>query len=425
TPYAERPRDLDHLEPETCEHLPGACELVHMYKVVRHGTRFPTAKHMRKMAQVARLFGRELAFRERDAGLLTAAGDAELVEMGERTRERFPELFDEAYHPAVFDFRSSQVTRALQSAAAFARGIFPNASVAIVSETKALDTLLRFHKACPRYARQVKKNETLAASGPVAAARREFYPRVFASILQTVRAKGLHDAAELLEEIQKGGGVGDGDGTDEMEKVVANVWDICMMEHASLNRESWFCALLSPADMDLLEFLDDVASYWIKGYGFPINYEMSCLLFRDMVDTSRRALHEVVAGSDEHVGRSKASLRFGHAETVIPLLARLGLFKPEAEPKLEDQRRRWHTGTLVPFAANVAMVVSLCDSEERLESSPRKAAVQIFHNEHPVRLPDDLCPAAARLSPTMCSFEAFVDQVAHIATECHLDSICE
>lgn len=42
-------------------------------------------------------------------GELVKEGEDELYQLGLRIRERFPNLFDEDYHPDVYNIRSSQV----------------------------------------------------------------------------------------------------------------------------------------------------------------------------------------------------------------------------------------------------------------------------------------------------------------------------
>lgn len=43
-------------------------------------------------------------------GELISKGEEELYDFGIRTREKFPNLFDEDYHPDVYPLRTSQVS---------------------------------------------------------------------------------------------------------------------------------------------------------------------------------------------------------------------------------------------------------------------------------------------------------------------------
>lgn len=399
-----------------------ACEPIHVYKVVRHGTRYPTEKHMRKLNKVAQALGVSLDMQEEDAGLLTSVGDQELEHMGRRLGKRFPSLFEGGYHPVKHDIQSSQVTRALQSASAFSRGLFgSNVSVAIRSETKALDRHMRFHKACPRYAREVKKNSTLEELGPIGIATRLINHEVFANILDRIESVGLRQRFQEMG----------------AKAVVRGVWDLCVVHLASLNMTSPACALLSESDVELLSYLDDVESFWLKGYGFRINYEMACPLVQDIARTIKDA------SSTSSLRRS--TLRFGHAETIIPLVARLGLFLDESghEPyqlpcfdmlssddeatrkvaiqsaldSLHVVARRWRSGRVSPFAANVAFVLYRCKSGPEF-------VVELMHNEDTVPMPPVLCAKPLNEDGTLCAMDDFLDRVYALIEPCNFDDLC-
>jgi len=412
TPYGESQKRQEHA---CAAGLEEEYEFVHVYMIVRHGTRFPTSKHISKMKEVLRdVPGVRVPFREMDAGLLSPVGHEELFAIGDRVAKLFPALIGDGYHPLLHDFKSSQVTRALQSAESFARGMFgANSTVAIVSETKSLDYTLRFHKACPRYIWQVKKNETLKAKSDVSIAEREIYSAIMKSSI--LKHKGFsQDEKAKLE-------------ASGAEDVVSNVWDLCVMEHAVFGSVSQACHLLSDWDVHQLEYLDDLTSYWFKGYGFPINYEMSCILFSDIAEiTKAKAKNEV---------ERKGTFRFAHAETLIPLIARFGLFKDndgapfrlnQEEEDDEDgidldpehrSERKWRIGSIVPFAANVAVVLSRSKKDNNL-------FVQVMHNEHVIRLPASLCPGH-ETTVTRCEFNRFYDSIKHIVEDCNFQKTCK
>jgi len=401
TPYNDFVKTGVHEMPQTCfkEH----CVANYMYKVVRHGTRFPTAKHLHKMIQLVNKlqhpeFTTDFVKHQADESLLCDVGIEELSTMGARTRKAFPRLFEDEYHPLRYEISSSQVTRALQSANAFAHGMFKDdpklKSVAILSETKSYDRLLRFHKACPLYSSSVKKNMTLKHNGPIAELSEHIMSVVFRSIKQKASALNLN-----LNELAA-------------KDVVPVVWDICMMEYSVFSKVSRFCSLLSSKDVSLLEYLDDVSTYWLKGYGYPINYEMSCLLFSDIIKSIARA-----SSSKNPSHKLHATIRFAHAETMIPLLSRFGLFHdtPDNYDELEDLEkvRNWKTGMIVPFAANIAVVVYRCGDQQM---------IQILHNEHPIRLPDSICPGHSE--EFMCPLDTFRLAVSHVVENCDFDKIC-
>lgn len=102
----------------------------------RHGTRSPTKKRIREMDNLsARL---EVLIRDAEerklplerlpswingwkspwqgrlkGGELVSKGEDELYDLGIRVREKFPNLFDEEYHPVIYPIKATQVSLSL------------------------------------------------------------------------------------------------------------------------------------------------------------------------------------------------------------------------------------------------------------------------------------------------------------------------
>lgn len=99
----------------------------------RHGTRAPTKKRMRELDRLADRL--EILIREaKEQGLslenfpgwlqgwkspwkgklkggeLISKGEEELYDLGIRIRERFPDLFNDEYHPDVYPIKATQVS---------------------------------------------------------------------------------------------------------------------------------------------------------------------------------------------------------------------------------------------------------------------------------------------------------------------------
>lgn len=145
------------------------------------------------------------------------------------------------------------------------------------------------------------------------------------------------------------------------------------------NRQDRWCSLLSAEELQTLELVSDIMAATTKGYVEPINYQMACPL----LDFAMRKLNNVT-----HHDKYVATLFFAHAETVIPLVAILGLFKdaqPLVPPQNETtwqqqmQNRQWRTSQISPFAANVMFVVTQCDGDA--------LQVQVLVNERPIPIP--------------------------------------
>ena len=107
-----------------------------LYQQSRHGTRAPTKKRIKELAQLSirlesllksaddTLTGETHGSQQilswlrgwqspwdikKTNGELTREGEEELYNLGMRLRERFPQIFDEDYHPDVYLISATQV----------------------------------------------------------------------------------------------------------------------------------------------------------------------------------------------------------------------------------------------------------------------------------------------------------------------------
>ena len=114
-----------------------------------------------------------------------------------------------------------------------------------------------------------------------------------------------------------------------------------------------------------------------------------------------------------------AIFRFAHAETLLPFLTLLGLYKDDkallGTNFMMHQTRLFRTSKISPFSANIAFVLLDCseggegkennddDDDQNGKSKDNvydgrrhnNYKVQVLHNELPVRLPfcdSDVCP---------------------------------
>lgn len=230
----------------------------------------------------------------------------------------------------------------------------------IVSDPVDVDLKLRFHDNCLKYSKHKKKY-----NAPVLLQH---------SILQ-----------KLKDKVAPRIGLASSRMTD---KHLEHVWNSCRFEATALNVWDKSCALFDDEDAKLLEYVNDVKDYWEKGFGRDINYDMACVLLRDVV---------------EGLETKKFKFLFGHAETIMPLIGLLGLYKDDAHLGMDFEKefhsRKWRSGIISPFAANIAFVRKQCDGVHAGD------VVQILHNERPMNL-SHLCPGST--DPMFCSFLDFI-----------------
>ncbi|KAJ9683915.1 hypothetical protein PVL29_016425 [Vitis rotundifolia] len=384
--------------------VPDGCSPIHLNLVARHGTRSPTKKRMRELDNLAThlesllrdvkeqnlslkkvpawLWGWKSPWKGKvTGGELTDVGEIELYHLGIRIRERFPDLFNEEYHPDVFTIKATQVPRASASAVAFGMGLFSGRgslgpghqrAFAVTSESRASDILLRFFDCCQNY-KDFRKSQEPAVD--------ELKEPIFDEITATLRKRY---------------------GLNFTRQDASSLWFLCKQEASLLDITDQACGLFSPSEVALLEWTDDLELFILKGYGKSLNYRMGVPLLKDVFESMAQAIkakeENYAPGSYE-----KARLRFAHAETVVPFSCLLGLFLEQSEfkqilreeplqyPPKPPQKRNWRGSTVAPFAGNNMLVLYSCPA-----NSSSKYFVQVLHNEHPIPMPgcdnSDLCP---------------------------------
>lgn len=111
-------------------------------------------------------------------------------------------------------------------------------------------------------------------------------------------------------------------------------------------------------------------------------------------------------------------MQFGHAETLLPLLALMGLFKDE-KPLTADNfsahtEQKFRSGKIVPYASNLVFVLYHCD----LAQSPKEEyQVQMLLNENLLPFPHS--------QESVCLFDDLKKQYSHLLNSCHVKDECQ
>ncbi|PIN14583.1 Multiple inositol polyphosphate phosphatase [Handroanthus impetiginosus] len=382
--------------------VPDQCKPIHLNLLARHGTRAPTKKKLKELEALATrlkvllenvkeqkstvvpawLRGWKSPWTgKHKGGELISEGENELYELGIRTREKFPELFSEDYHPDIYPIKATQISRASASAVAFGMGLFSNRgnlgpgrhrAFAVTSESRASDIMLRFHDCCQNYKAFRKSQE----------------PSV-----DKLKEPVLNEISQELVTRW---------GLNFTGQDISSLWLLCKQEAALLNTTDQACALFTPSEVSLLEWTDDLEVFILKGYGNSLNYHMGVPLLEDIIQSMEQAIKAredgLVPGSYE-----LARLRFAHAETLLPFSCLIGLFLDGAEfeqilreqplqlPPKPPQKRIWRASMVAPFAGNNMLVLYSCPANKS-----SKYYVQVLHNERPISIPgcgnSDFCP---------------------------------
>uniref|UniRef100_A0A8C5TWF6 Multiple inositol polyphosphate phosphatase 1 n=1 Tax=Malurus cyaneus samueli TaxID=2593467 RepID=A0A8C5TWF6_9PASS len=301
--------------------------------------------------------------------------------------------------PALFAARrrlalaSSSKHRCLQSGAAFRRGLGPTLDFGGDEvEVEVNDSLMRFFDHCAKFVALVEEND--------------------AAMCQVNAFKEGPEMKKVLEKVASALCM-------PVEELNADLVQVafltCSYELAIKNVTSPWCSLFSEEDAKVLEYLNDLKQYWKRGYGYDINSRSSCILFQDIFQHLDKAVEE--SKSSKPIS-SPLIVQVGHAETLQPLLALMGYFKDD-EPLLANNyarhaQRKFRSGRIVPYAANLVFVLYHCD---HVNASQEEYQVQLMLNEKLL--------AFHHSNETISTYADFKDYYRDLLENCHFKEECE
>ncbi|XP_069756753.1 multiple inositol polyphosphate phosphatase 1b isoform X1 [Narcine bancroftii] len=359
---------------------PARCTQLHLSGLIRHGTRYPTRRNVPRMLEVHRLVkeqadaGRRLVqalaawrmwYHERMDGRLHRLGASEMAGLAERLAAASPRLLTpQSYREQRVKFLTSSKHRCVNSTSSFIRGLQSHLGLGDqgARQWEVNDELLRFFDSCQKYVRSVGNNDT--------------------ALHQMELFKQGPEVQRVIQNVAKKLGLLPGAISCDM---VETTFYLCIYEFTLKGVVSPWCDLFDKEDVEVLEYLGDLKQYWKTSYGYEINGLSSHKLFQNIFQYIDQTIEE--NERNQPISHS-AVLRFGHAETLLPVLTLLGYFKDE-HPLLannfEEQRdRKFRSGRISPLAANLIFVLYQCNETQSLGE---KYKLQLFLNERPLPFP--------------------------------------
>ncbi|ELR48477.1 Multiple inositol polyphosphate phosphatase 1 [Bos mutus] len=398
-----RDPEVPRRDPELLEET---CTPVQLVALIRHGTRYPTTKQIRKLRQVpGRARGAALAdwplwYADWMDGQLVEKGRQDMRQLALRLASLFPALFSRENYGRLQLVTSSK-HRCMDSGAAFLQGLWqhyhpglppPDIADMECGPPRINDKLMRFFDHCEKFLTQVERNATALyhveafKTGP----EMQNILKKVADILQ-VPVNNLN--ADLIQ--------------------VA--FFTCSFDLAIKGVKSPWCDVFDIDDAKVLEYLNDLKQYWKRGYGYSINSRSSCTLFQDIFQHLDKAVKQK---QRSHPVSSPVILQFGHAETLLPLLSLMGYFK-DKEPLTaynykEQMHRKFRSGHIVPYASNLIFVLYHCKNAKTPKEEFR---VQMLLNEKVLPL--------AHSQETVSLYEDLKNHYKDILQSCHTSEECE
>ncbi|CAJ1081326.1 multiple inositol polyphosphate phosphatase 1-like [Xyrichtys novacula] len=355
------------------------CTPVHLTAVIRHGTRYPTTKNIRRIRNLSQLVRTESSrtsagsggsagrlheiqnswdmwYTDEMDGQLVMKGREDLRRLAKRLLALFPSLLSEENQRRI-SLRSSSKHRCISSVEAFQEGlqeVWNHREVQYRHEVD--DELMRFFERCRGFVEGVENNRT--------------------ALLEVEKFKHGEEMERVRRRMAEKLGLPHQRLTPEL---VEAAFFLCSYELAIKSVHSPWCFLFDESDAKVLEYKSDLKQYWKRSHGHVISSLSSCPLFHHIFRTLDKAGRP--RRSTDAVPEP-ASILVGHAETILPLLSLLGLYKDQTPPTASNYRsqhgRSFRTSRIVPYAANVLFVLYDCQRGPRL---------QLLINETPVRFP--------------------------------------
>ncbi|XP_019363302.1 PREDICTED: multiple inositol polyphosphate phosphatase 1 isoform X4 [Gavialis gangeticus] len=321
-------------------------------------------------------------------GRLAAQGRRDMEYLARRLAARFPALISPRRRAA---FLSSSKHRCVESSAAFRQGLPPAPDM----ENQVLeinDKLMRFFDHCEKFKTCIEENRT--ALHQVDAFKN-------GSKMQNVLEKTANTLCLPVNELNA--------------DLIQVAFFTCSFELALKNVTSPWCSIFDEEDAKVLEYLNDLKQYWKRGYGYDINSRSSCILFQDIFQKLDKAVSE--SKSSMPIS-SPVILQFGHAETLLPLLALMGFFKDDqpltANNFNKQMNRKFRTGRIVPYASNLVFVLYHCD---QAKTPKEEYQVQILLNEKLMQLPHS--------GKTVSFYADLKNHYKDILQNCHFNEVCK
>ncbi|XP_029383984.1 multiple inositol polyphosphate phosphatase 1b [Echeneis naucrates] len=351
------------------------CSPVHLTAVIRHGSRYPTGKNIRRIQRLSELVRREAAggpaywqqeirsrwdmwFTEDMDGQLVMKGREDLRHLAGRLSRLFPDLLsDQNLRTRRIRLRTSSKHRCVSSVEAFQEGLWLGEGDDEVEFSHEVDDeLMRFFERCRGYVEGVEKNRT--------------------ALMEVEKFKHGEEMDGVRRRMAEKLGLPHHRLTPDL---VEAAFFLCSYELSIKSLHSPWCFLFDENDAKVLEYQSDLKQYWKRSHGHVISSLSSCPLFHHVfrtLDKAGRPRRSTEAPPEP------AAILLGHAETLLPLLSLLGLYKDQTPPTANNYHsqhgRSFRTSLIVPYAANLLFVLYDCQRGPRL---------QLLINESPVRFP--------------------------------------
>ncbi|XP_074531291.1 multiple inositol polyphosphate phosphatase 1-like [Halichoeres trimaculatus] len=353
------------------------CREIHLTAIIRHGTRYPTAKNIKEMQQLynivlynatdKHMWLQEIQtqwtmwYTEDMDGRLVQKGRDDLKHLAVRLSKLFPSLIsEEKLRSGLIKFITSSKHRCVDSMLSFKAGLTEQWAIKGTDQEfdhAVNDALMRFFDLCTRFVEEVDKNAS--------------------AVEEVEKFKQGPEMRRVQQKIADRLGVPYSLITHDLAEAA---FYLCAYEFAIKELNSPWCQLFDEDDAKVMEYASDLREFWKRGYGHDINSKSSCNLFHDLTDRLDKAAREKKLGQQV---TEAVTIQVGHADTLLPLLTLMGFFKDNdtltSTNYATQTHRTFRTSHMLPYAANFLLVLYDCGNGD--------LRLQPLLNEKPVTFP--------------------------------------
>ncbi|XP_011502390.1 PREDICTED: multiple inositol polyphosphate phosphatase 1-like [Ceratosolen solmsi marchali] len=340
------------------------CKPVQIWMLIRHGTRYPKEKHLAKFIKLKNVQAEILQnhknkagqlnlktlqalskwkldpnVNERTAAILTPGAEKDIRSLAKRLQSAYPDLLNvntKKIKSTDYIFRATNTPRTRDTLNFFLTTLFGNSNIITPAQPLAEDTLLTPFKYCSEW---------------------KFSPEATHSKDEKKKFQNGPEIKNLKNTMTKRLGFNH---TIEFD-IIETIHKMCGFEISWYSKkQSIWCALFTVDELKLLEFYQDLTSYYRVGPGRPMSAKFGCRMVKDMLQ------HFKKIETGKSTNEPKGIFYFGHSSSIQIFLSAFQIGK---EPKLTStsynsiENRAYRTSLLVPFTTNIIATLYECSGK--------------------------------------------------------------
>jgi hypothetical protein len=290
-----------------------------------------------------------------NVSFISERGKQEQQEIGKRMAQGFSSVFDNK--DGYIKISTTKKARTKQSSEAFLKGLNPQATHSLIYNYNDNDNLA-FYDISPTY-KSFKDTGSWKTSSKLiqkTANAKKLYTELPSQFFTQAFVNKLNSNGLKFEDEIK-------DINYNSQSFVNGFYSACSIvgsiqeeiKNAGYKAEELdFASLVSPAKLEELDYINSATDFLIKSSGINEN--------GIQVRIAAPLLVSFLNSTEEYITSKKviADLRFGHAETIAPFAALLGITgasEPISADKVLDYNQKWKCENIIPLSANIQWIL--------------------------------------------------------------------